>query len=317
MQRKVVIIISSILIISVLIALVELGSWLQKKEENKAKIVATIFPAYDFARAVTRNDSGIELLVKPGVEVHSYDPSPMDIVKIQNAKMFIYIGGENETWVDEILDSIDTNNIKIIRLMDYVDVLEEETVEGMQLEDENSEEKIEYDEHIWTDPKNAVKFIQEIAKNIEEMDKQNEEKYKQNAQDYIAQIEQIDKEIENIVQNAKRDELIFGDRFPFRYLTNKYSLKYSAAFPGCSAETEASSGTLAYLIQKIREENIPVVLYIEMSTRKIADILTEETGAKAMLLHSCQNVSKREFSNGVTYVSIMKENINTLKEALN
>lgn len=314
MRRKVVIIISSIFILSVLIGLVELGSRLQKKEENKANIVTTIFPAYDFARGVIGNSNDIELLVKPGVEVHSYDPSPVDIVKIQNAKMFIYIGGENETWVDEILDSVDTSNMKIIRLMDYVDVLEEEIIEGMQVEDKDD---IEYDEHIWTDPKNAVKFVQEIAKSMEEMDEQNVEKYEQNAQNYIEQIENIDEEIENIVQNAKRNELIFGDRFPFRYLTERYGLTYKAAFPGCSAETEVSSGTLAYLIKKIKEENIPVVLYIEMSTRKIADILTEETGAKAMLLHSCQNVSKKEFQSGVTYVSIMRENINTLKEALN
>ena len=317
MQRRVVIIISSILIISILIVLVELGARLQKKDENKVNIVATIFPAYDFARAIAGNSSGIDLLVKPGVEVHSYDPSPMDIVKIQNASMFIYIGGENEEWVEEILDSIDTSNKVIIKLMDYVEVLEEETVEGMQVGDKDVEEKIEYDEHIWTDPKNAIKFVEEIAKKMEEMDEKNSEKYKQNAQNYIEQIKNVDEQIEKIVKNARRDELVFGDRFPFRYLTNRYNLKYSAAFPGCSTETEASSGTLAYLIQKIKEENIPVVIYIEMSTRKIVDILTEETGTKAMLLHSCQNVSKKEFVNGVTYVSIMKENLNTLKEALN
>lgn len=318
MQRKIIMIITTIFLIFFLIGLVEIGSKKTLKEEQKEiSIVASIFPAYDFARAVVGSEAEIELLVNPGVEVHSYDPTPMDIVKIQNADIFIYIGGENEAWVETILSSLDTSQMQIIKLMDYVEVLEEEIVEGMQIGKHNEHEEIEYDEHIWTNPKNAITFVEKISNIIQKKDMKNATKYEQNAQSYIEQIEQIDKEISSIVSNAKRKELIFGDRFPFRYFTEAYGLEYAAAFPGCSSETEPSTGTLAYLIEKIKTDEIPVVLYIEMSTKKVCDILVEETGAKAMCLHSCQNVSKNEFLNGVTYVSLMKENINTLKEALN
>ena len=318
MRRKIIMIITAIFLIIFLIGLVEIGSKMQRKEEqSEIKIVATIFPAYDFARAVIGSEEGIELLVNPGVEVHSYDPTPMDIVKIQNADIFIYIGGENEAWVETILNSLDTSQMQIIKLMDYVEILEEEIVEGMQVVEHDEHEEAEYDEHIWTNPKNAITFVEKIADTIQQENTENATKYEQNAQNYIEQIEQIDKEIFSIVSQAKRKELIFGDRFPFRYFTEAYGLEYAAAFPGCSSETEPAAGTLAYLIEKIKKEEIPVVLYIEMSTRKVCDILTEETGAKAMCMHSCQNVSKNEFLNGVTYVSLMKENINTLKEALN
>lgn len=246
MQRKIIMIATSIVLIILLIGLVELGARMYKQEEQEEiHIVATIFPAYDFARAVAGKEDGIELLVNPGVEVHSYDPTPMDIVKIQKANIFIYIGGENEAWVETILNSLDTSQMQIIKLMDYVDVLEEEIIEGMQIEEQEENEEIEYDEHIWTNPKNAITFVEKIAEVMEQIDEKNKEKYMQNAQNYIQQIKQIDEEISLVVSHAKRKELVFGDRFPFRYFTEAYGLEYVAAFPGCSSETEPAARNIS------------------------------------------------------------------------
>jgi zinc transport system substrate-binding protein len=291
---------------------------------QKLKIVTTIFPVYDFARAVTGNQAELTMLVKPGTEVHTYDPSPADIIKIQEADVFIYVGGENDAWVDTILDTMDTKNKKIIRLMDSVKPLEEEKVEGMQVEvnSENSlktgsaQDQIEYDEHIWTSPKNAVLMIRQIATALEEIDGKNAPAYVQQADAYSVQIQEVDTEIQKIVDESAHKMIVFGDRFPFRYFTDEFGLEYKAAFNGCSSESEASAGTLAYLINFIKEQNIKYVYYIELSNQKIARTLHEETGAELLLLHSAHNVTKEDFDAGVTYLSIMKQNEENLRKGL-
>jgi len=263
MQRKIIMVATSIFLIVLLIALAELGARMHKQEQQEEiRIVTTVFPAYDFARAVVGKESGIELLVNPGVEVHSYDPTPMDIVKIQKANVFIYIGGENEAWVEEILSSLDTSHMQIIKLMDYVDVLEEEIIEGMQIEEQEEDEEIEYDEHIWTNPKNSITFVEKIAEVMEQIDKENKEKYAQNAQNYVQQIKEIDAEISLVIAQAKRKELVFGDRFPFRYFTEAYGLDYVAAFPGCSSETEpAARNTCLFNRKDKARRNTSCALY--------------------------------------------------------
>lgn len=288
------------------------------EESTNLNIVTTIFPAYDFARAVVGNSADITMLLKAGVESHSYDPTPKDIIKIQKSDVFIYNGGESEEWVESILESMDTSKMTIIKMMDYVDIVEEETVEGMQEEEheEETDEK-EYDEHIWTSPVNAIKIVKAIKDKIIKIDPNNSDLYESNSTSYIEELETINTSFENIVKESTTKELVFGDRFPLRYFTDEYGLKYSAAFPGCASEVEPSAKTIAYLIDKVNNENIPVVFYIELSNQKVADSIKESTKAKTLLFHSCHNVTKEDFENGVTYIDLMNKNVINLKEALN
>lgn len=285
-------------------------------KEKRVNIITTSFPGYDFARALTKNveDVNVEMLLKPGSEMHDYEPTPKDIIKIEKASMFIYVGGESDEWTKKILKKINPEKTKIIKLIDIVDKKTEEEVEGMEEEHDHHEE---YDEHVWTSPVNAIKITENIEKEIIKIDKVNKDKYEINADEYINKLEKIDTEIRNIVNNSKRKELIFADRFPFRYFTDEYNLKYYAAFKGCSEQTEASSKTIAFLINKVKEDNIPVVLHIELSNKKLANEISKQTNAKVLEFSSAHNISKQDFENKVTYVDIMNKNIEVLKEALN
>jgi zinc transport system substrate-binding protein len=295
-----------------------------RREAGKITVTATIFPPYDFTRAVAGDKVNLSMLLPPGAESHSFEPTPRDIITIQNSDVFIYIGGESDAWVDRILESVDTGNMKIVRLMDAVDVVEEEIVEGMQDEEEEEaaleaigvEEEPEYDEHIWTSPQNAVRLVRAITDALCEKDEANAAFYRQNRDAYIAQLNTLDAAFQSVVDGAKRKTFIFGDRFPFRYFADRYGLSYSAAFPGCSTETEPSAATVAFLIRKIRAEKIPVVFHIELSNERMADTIAEETGAKKRLLHAAHNISKRDFDRGATYLELMTANIEPLREAL-
>jgi zinc transport system substrate-binding protein len=471
-----------------------------KKEETanngKPEVVAVNFPAYDFARQIAGDRVNLTMLLPPGAESHSFEPTPRDIIKIQNCDVFIYTGGETDVWVDRILESMDVSKKKIIRMMDAVDVVEEEIVEGMEddehgHEDENftiedvkdrslpdwegewqsvypylldgtlnpvmehkaesgekttreyydqyktayvtdmdrvvitndsmtfyrngipvtsryaykgfgvitkddgslrvryqfeaignppngapkyvqfsdhliapgkaehfhlyagnesfaalmknpnpthyptyypsaltkdeivaemighdHEEEKEYDEHVWTSPKNAQRIVRVIADALCEVDAADAAFFRQNADAYRVQLDELDREFQAVVDAAKRKTIVFGDRFPFRYFADAYGLTYFAAFPGCSTETEPSAATVAFLIDKIKAEKIPVVFHIELSNEKMADTIAEETGAKKRLLHAAHNISKRDFDNGVTFLKIQKANVPRLKEAL-
>jgi zinc transport system substrate-binding protein len=471
----------------------------QVKDNGKTTVVTTIFPPYDFIREIAGTNVNLTMMLPPGAESHSFEPSPQDMRKIQKSDIFIYVGGESDAWVERILSSLDTRNIKLIKLMDTVDVVEEEIVEGMQEEDDHDHdhgdedfsiedvkdraltdwagewqsvypylldgtldpvmehkaedgektakeyyeqyktaymtdidrvsiaresitfsrngvsakanyrykgtgiiteddgslwvrykfeatgntpkgapryimfsdhliapakaehfhlytsdesfdalmadanpvnyptyypvgltkdeivaemtghehgEEAEYDEHIWTSPQNAERIVRAITDALCAKDNANAQVYRQNADNYIAKLHELDAAFRQVVQNAQRKTLVFGDRFPFRYFADAYGLSYFAAFPGCSTETECSAATIAFLINKVRDEKIPVVFHIELSNEKIADTICEETGAKKRLLHAAHNVSKRDFDRGITYLEIMKKNVETLKEAL-
>ncbi len=296
-------------------------------QDNKLQIVVTSFPQYDFARAVAKDEADISMLIKPGVESHSYEPTPEDIQKIENSDLFIYTGGENDEWVEGILDSLDTSKTKLVKLEDCVTLIEEDETVGLEgvsthshddYEDSDHEHssEIEYDEHVWTSPKNAIKIIEKIESVLCELDEEKQETYKKNAEEYISEINDIDAQIRNIVKHAKRKTLVFGDRFPFKYFVEEYGLDYKAAFPGCSDEMEPSADTISYLINFIKKENIPVVLHVELSNEKVANTLAEETNTKTMCLNAVHNVSQQDFEKRVTYVSLMRENIKTLKVAL-
>ena len=286
-----------------------------KNNDGKLNIVATIFPPYDFAREIGGDRVNASMLLKPGMESHSYDPTPQDIIKIQESDLFIYVGGESDEWVNDILESGDRKPKKIIALMDIVDKVQEEVVEGME-KDKDDGDTIEYDEHVWTSPVNASLITRKISEALCELDSKNVDFFKNRTAEYCQKLSALDNEFRKIVENASRKTIVFGDRFPFRYLADEYGLKYYAAFPGCSSETEPSAATISFLIDKVKEEKIPVVFSIEFSSGKVADTICESTGAEKLTLHSCHNITQKEFDSGISYYSLMLDNINALREAL-
>lgn len=290
----------------------------EKKENGKINIVVTNFASYDFLRAIIGDNKNIELtfLLGPGKDAHSYDPTANDLIKIQNADMFVYIGGEMENWVDKVLESLDKNDMKKICIADWVDTIEEQEIDGAEEEEEEWEEEGAFDEHIWTSPKNAISMVEALEKSIEELDNSNTNNYKTNAENYINKIKEVDSEIQKIVDNRIRDRLIFADKMPMQYFINYYNLQVSAAFSGCSTETEPSASTIAYLEKKVRDEKIPVVLYIELNNGEVAKTIANETGSEAMQIQTLHNVSKDDFEKGETWVSLMTQNIDVLKKAL-
>lgn len=287
------------------------------KDNGKINIVATIFPQYDFAREIVGDKANIDLLIPPGGESHSYEPTPKDIIAVENADVFLYIGGENDHWVDKILTSVNSDNMEIVKLIDSVETVCINSDSSHNHNDSEHSHSHSVDEHIWTSPLNAIKMVDTIRDSICKADPENKDYYVSNATKYKNSLKELDNSFKNVVKNSKRQELIFGDRFPLIYFTNEYGLSYISAFPGCSAETEPSASTLATLTSKIKEEKLPVILKIELSNSTVADTIAEETGANVMTFYSCHNLSKEQFENGESYLSMMTENINTLKTALN
>lgn len=285
-------------------------------QTDQLKIVSTIFPGYDFARAIAGDNADITMLIYPGSEIHSFEPSPQDIINIQDSDVFIYVGGESEAWVEKIIANLDTNRTKIVRMMDAVDLVKEELVEGMEPEHED-EDGVEYDEHVWTSPLNAIKIVESIRDALVNADPQNANFYQTATADYTEQLTQLDSDIRATLSDTAHHTLIFGDRFPLRYFVEEYNLQYYAAFPGCSDQTEASTATLAFLINKIKSENIKYIFTIELSNQAVARTIAAETGTEILEFHSLHNISKSDFDSGKTYLQIMYQNLTNLKRALN
>lgn len=338
-----------------------------KKEEqgksNKLKIVATDYAPYDFARQVAGDAADVSMLLSPGEEAHSFEPTPRDMIKIRQCDVFVYTGGESEEWVTDILKDLDTK-ITVVKLMDCVDLYEEESVEGMESDghdhshegetaeehaahahetDENDHdhegetakehaahaheadeddhdhgdgEEPEYDEHVWTAPANAIKITKALGKAFAKADPSKKAVYDTNTEGYVAQLNELDQAFWDVVNHAKRKTLIFGDRFPLRYFVEEYGLRYYAAFPGCASDTEPSAKTVVFLIDKVKEEKIPVVFHVEFSNESMADTICEDTGAKKLQFNACHNISKEQFQKGVSYLDLMWDNVEVLKEAL-
>ncbi len=290
-------------------------------DSGKISIVTTIFPYYDFAKNIAGDNAKITLLLSPGSEPHSYEPSPSDIVAIENCDIFIYNGGESDHWVDSVLKSTQNINMRILKMTDYVDLLEEHNSEHNH-EHLHKNEEIEhshgsgFDEHIWTSVKNAKLLVREITNSLSKIDNNNIDYYSDNENKYIEALDKLDNDFKLTVDNGKRDIMVFGDRFPFLYFATDYDLHYEAAFPGCSSKTEPNISTITHMIDFVREDNIPVIFHLEFSNKKTATLIAEDTGAKVMQFSSCHNVTKDEFKNGVSYISLMEQNLNALKEAL-
>ena len=289
-------------------------------------IVCTLFPAYDFAREIAGEKAKVTLLVPPGSEAHSFEPTPQDIIRIENCDLLICNGGESEAWLEEILAGRE-KDIPSLVMMDCVDALEEETKEGMQgvSHDHEHEEhdgheehghEEEYDEHVWTSPVNASLIVSALCERLCAIDPENSGFYRENTGRYQAELQKLDAAFRETVKNGKFDTLIFADRFPVRYFVEEYGLDYYAAFPGCADDTEPSARTVAFLIDKVRDEDIPAVLFIEFSNEKMADVICEDTGCEKLLFHSCHNVSADQLNAGTSYLELMRGNLESLKEAL-
>ena len=290
-------------------------------------IVCTVFPAYDFAREIAGEKANVTMLVPPGSEAHSFEPTPQDIIRIENCDLLICNGGESETWLEEILAGRE-KDIPALLMMDCVDALEEETKEGMQTTEHSHEEheehdgheehehEEEYDEHVWTSPVNASLIVSALCDRLSAIDPENGGFYRENAVRYQSELQKLDAAFRKTVENGKYDTLIFADRFPVRYFVEEYGLDYYAAFPGCTDDTEPSARTVDFLIDKVRSEDIPAVMYIEFSNEKMADVICEDTGCEKLLFHSCHNVSAEQLKDGVSYLTLMWGNLESLKEAL-
>lgn len=286
------------------------------EKNEKLSVVTTIFPAYDFAWQVFGDTAEVTMLLKPGMESHSYDPSAKDALTISQCDLFIYNGGESDQWVENILES--APDVKTLRMTDSVQLHEEVIAEGMQHDEDESHdhEEAEYDEHIWTSPKNAEKIVAAIADTACEISPENADALKANADRCIADISQLDADFEQLFADEQRC-FVFGDRFPLLYFFEEYGLSYSAAFPGCGSNTEPSIRTMTYLSDKLKENNtVPAVFCIELSNRDIADSLAKEAGLPVVEFHSCHNITADDFAAGETYISLMRRNYNTLAEIL-
>ena len=331
---------------------------IEKGNSNKISIVCTTFPQYDWVKNILGEEAErfyVTLLLDNGVDMHSYQPAVKDIATAGSSDLFIYVGGESDTWVADALKEAKNKDLKAINLMETLDnfVKEEEVVEGMQEErkslghsheksskekqeqtqkesHENSQEingqkeaadeEPEYDEHIWLSIRNAEIMVKNIEKAIEQLDSDNAKVYQNNAENYIKKLDTIDKQYANTIQNAKYKAILFGDRFPFRYMADDYDLKYYAAFAGCSAETMAGFETVTFLAKKADELRLPVILTIENSDGRIAEAVKSNTtkkNQKILAMNSLQSVTKEQLADGITYLQVMQENLSVLSEALN
>lgn len=331
---------------------------IEKGNSNKISIVCTTFPQYDWVKNILGEEAerfNVTLLLDNGVDMHSYQPAVKDIATAGSSNLFIYVGGESDTWVEDALKEAKNKDLKAINLMETLgnSVKEEEVVEGMQEErkslghsheksskekqeqtqkesHENSQEingqkeaadeEPEYDEHIWLSIRNAEIMVKNIEKAIEQLDSDNAKVYQTNAENYIKKLDTLDKQYANTIQNAKYKAILFGDRFPFRYMADDYDLKYYAAFAGCSAETMAEFETVTFLAKKADELRLPVILTIENSDGRIAEAVKSNTtkkNQKILAMNSLQSVTKEQLADGITYLQVMQENLSVLSEALN
>lgn len=331
---------------------------IEKGNSNKISIVCTTFPQYDWVKNILGEEAerfNVTLLLDNGVDMHSYQPAVKDIATAGSSNLFIYVGGESDTWVEDALKEAKNKDLKAINLMETLgnSVKEEEVVEGMQEERESlghsheksskekqeqtqkeshensqeingqkeaADEEPEYDEHIWLSIRNAEIMVKNIEKAIEQLDSDNAKVYQNNAENYIKKLDTLDKQYANTIQNAKYKAILFGDRFPFRYMADDYDLKYYAAFAGCSAETMAGFETVTFLAKKADELRLPVILTIENSDGRIAEAVKSNTtkkNQKILAMNSLQSVTKEQIADGITYLQVMQENLSVLSEALN
>ena len=282
-------------------------------DAEKPAVIATIFPQYDFIRAIAGDRVNLKMLAKPGSEIHGFDPSLSEMNQILSCDLFVYVGGETDRWVHDLLEKNGTD-LNAIALTDLVDTVDEELVPGMQGE---AEEEPESDEHVWTSPKNAVRIVDGLCDALIELLPDDAEALRANAEAYKAELNALDDAYHAVVKDAKRTTIVFAERFPFRYLCDELGLTYYAALPGCSSNEEVAITTVSFLIERVKAERLPGVFRIEFSDGRIAKTIADATGCEVWELHSCHNVSKADFDAGITYLDLMRKNLENIKKAVN
>ncbi len=331
-MKKAVSVVLALLLLAGCLSACSSGEQKPAPESGRLQIVTTIFPEYDWVMNILgegRANADVTMLLDTGVDLHSFQPTAADILKISTCDLFIYVGGESDEWVDDALREATNKSMTVVSLLDVLGdaVKEEEVVEGMQEEehehdedeDEHDEEEVEYDEHVWLSLKNAAVLVGSISDALQKADPANAEAYRRNAAAYTEKLNALDAEYRAAVSAASVKTLLFGDRFPFRYLADDYGLSYYAAFVGCSAETEASFETITFLAQKADELSLPAVMTIEGTDHRIAETVVQNTQAKdrqILVMDSMQSVTAKDVKNGTTYLSIMEKNLSVLKDAL-
>ncbi len=314
---------------AICIGMVVLGAGCGKaaKSSGKLQVVCTIFPEYDWVRELTAGVDGIEvtMLVKNGTDLHNYQPSVQDIAAISSANVFCYVGGVSDAWAADVLQTAANDTIQTVSLVEAADADEEVIVEGMQEEHDHDHDDgtenytaVEVDEHVWLSLERAVQCCQAIRDALVKADPVHAQQYKQNCEAYTAELNALDEKYETMTEHGVRDVIVVPDRFPFRYLADDYDLTYYAAFPGCSAETEASFETIAFLAEKVQSLQLPCVLVTETSDQSLAKTVLKNANSDGEIytLHAMQSVSQQQVEEGVTYLSIMEQNLTVLQEAL-
>ncbi len=297
-----------VLFLTALLVFLMSGCTNETPESEGVRIVATNFPAYDFARAVAGECGTVTMLIKPGAESHTYDPTPKDIQKIETADLFIYGGGASDRWIADMLSDLDTKGHAVLAMTEQVPLLLEEG--------DGHDHEAAYDEHVWTSPDNAITIVNAISKSLSGIDPENSDIYQKNAESYITEIEALKEDFAEVIREGHRDILVFADRYPFLYFSEAFDLRHFSAFAGCAHETEPGAQTIAEMIDLVKTERIPAVFYIEFSNCRLANAVAEATGCNTLLFHSCHNVTKAEWESGVTYVSLMRGNLENLRKAL-
>ncbi|MDD6799048.1 MAG: metal ABC transporter substrate-binding protein [Firmicutes bacterium] len=284
---------------------------------GKPTVVATSFPGYDFARAVCGNAVETVLLVPPGNSSHSYEPTAKDMIKISQCGLFVCDGSESESWAEKLIDSLD-NDVPVFKMADACHTETQTSVKSGSTDGENVHSGHDHDdEHVWTSPVNAILIVSAIRDRLSELYPEYADEFSKNADGYISSLRLLDGEFRDMFASAKTKTLVFGDRFPFACFAEKYGLDCHSAFPGCAEETEPSAAVVASLIEMVKSEKITTVFCIEFSNRKIADAISDATGAVVKMLHSCHSVTEDQLKSGITYIDLMKENLETLRGALN
>lgn len=289
---------------------------------DKIKIVATLFPQYDFAKQIGGDKVDVSLLLTPGTETHTYEPTPQDIVQINNSSLFIYTGKYMEPWSERIASSIDSDT-KILDASEHINLIKDEHDEehsedehGEEHEDDHHEHSHEFDPHIWLNPQNAIQMVKNITEKLCEISPENAEYFSKNANDYIKQIENLDRDIQSTINESGKNKIAFGGTFAYAYFIDRYKLEYVSAYDSCGEDTEPSVANVKKVIDYMKQNNINVIFYQELSSGKIADSIAKETNSKKLVFHTVHNASQDEINNGETYITLMRKNLANLEEAL-
>ncbi len=309
MKKVIISLIILVVIIFGLLTVLNLKNTEQVVNSDKLDIIATVYPVYDFTREIAGDKANVSMLLAPGVEIHDYEPTPQDIIKIQDSELFLYLGDKLEPWAGSVISGLDSkDNIK--------DISHEIEFAQIEDEEEHEHEEEEYDTHIWLDPLKSIQLVQNITDEICSKDPQNEEYYREREKKYITKLSELDYEFEQVTKNAEGKEIVFAGPFSYSYLMNRYNLNYASAYDSCGENSEPSIDKIIEIIEEIKKYDIKYIFNKELSSGNIAKTISEETNTEILELHSLHSVTKEEMDRGETYLNIMYKNLENIKKAL-